>query len=129
MEKPSPSEMSILKALWRSSPQSARELHDGVGDGAGWSYSTTRTLVSRMLDKGLVERGSSHGLTVFGAKASKVSVLGMMVRSFSSQVFDLDAPLPAAAFAESPILDKAELEALEALLSQSTDDEDQGTTS
>ena len=125
MEKPSPSEMSILKALWKSSPQSARELQDSVGAEAGWSYSTTRTLLARMVEKDLVERGSSHGLTLFGAKASKISVLGMMVRSFSSQVFDLDAPLPAAAFADSPILDKAELEELEALLSQAAEDDAQ----
>lgn len=117
MEKPSPSEMSVLKQLWTTAPQSARELHDSVGEQAGWSYSTTRTLVARMVEKGLVERGSAHGLTVFTPKASKVQVLSMMVRSFSAQVFDLDAPVPAAAFAGSPILDEAELEELEALLS------------
>ena len=121
MEKPSPSELSVLKALWKTAPRSARELHDDIGTASGWSYSTTRTLVSRMVEKGLVERGQVHGLTVFSPKASKVTVLNMMVRSFSAQVFDLDAPLPAAAFADSPILDASELDELENLLAESED--------
>ncbi len=122
MEKPSPSELSVLKSLWKTAPRSARELHDDVGAAAGWSYSTTRTLITRMVEKGLVERGQVHGLTVFSPKASKTAVLNMMVRSFSAQVFDLDAPLPAAAFADSPILDAAELEELEQLLARSGGD-------
>jgi len=126
MEKPSPTEMSVLKALWNTSPLSARELHDRVGGQAGWSYSTTRTLISRMVEKDIVARDQVHGLTVFSPKASKVMVLGMMVRSFSAQVFDLDAPLPAAAFADSPILDADELEELEQHLARDPNEDGEG---
>jgi BlaI family penicillinase repressor len=129
MEKPSPTEMNILKALWKTAPMSAREIHDAVGVEAGWSYSTSRTYVARMVDKGLVARGQVHGLTVFSPAASKVAVLGMMVRAFSAQVFDLDAPLPAAAFADSPILDADELDELEQVLARDIEGQSDGVTS
>ena len=65
--EPNPSELEVLKALWSSHRLSAREIHDRIGDAQGWSYSTTRTVVQRMVDKGLVNKDSVHGLAVFAA--------------------------------------------------------------
>lgn len=118
MEKPSNAEMAVLKTLWTEAPRSAREIQSAVGEAQGWSYSTTRTLITRMVEKGLVERRDAHGLAVFAPKAGKAAVLSAMIRSFSAQVFDLDQPLPAAAFADSPLLDAADVEELERLLSE-----------
>lgn len=123
VEKPSPSEMSVLKALWSQSPLGAREIHDRAGSGQGWSYSTTRTLIARMVDKGLIARGDAHGLAVFAPKATKAQVLSTMIRSFSAQIFDLDEPLPASAFASSPLLDPADIAELEKLLAEKPEDE------
>lgn len=123
MERPSPAEMSVLKALWSNAPQSAREIQASVGERQGWSYSTTRTLIARMVEKALVQRLDSHGLAVFAPKASKAAILSAMVRTFSAQVFDLDQPLPAAAFADSPLLDPADIEEMERLLSQAENEE------
>ncbi|MEE2566116.1 BlaI/MecI/CopY family transcriptional regulator [Hyphobacterium marinum] len=118
MDQPSPSEMSVLKALWTQSPLGAREIHERAGSSRDWSYSTTRTLIARMVDKGLIERGDAHGLAVFHPRATKAQVLSMMVRSFSAQVFDLDEPLPASAFASSPLLDPDDVAELEKLLAE-----------
>ena len=110
--------MAVLKVLWAQGAMSAREVQNAIGEAQGWSYSTTRTLLSRMADKGLVQRSSSHGLAVFAAQISKAKVLSAMVRTFSAQVFDLDAPIAASAFAESPLLTEDDLEELETLLAE-----------
>jgi cytochrome P450 len=39
-------DISILKHLWGVGRQSAREIHDALEAETGWSYSTTRTLLS-----------------------------------------------------------------------------------
>jgi len=114
-------DMEILKALWRGGPLSARETHAAIGQARGWSYSTTRTLLARMVDKGLVARGESHGLAVFSAAIGKTEAMSRLIRAFSAQMFDLDAPLPASAFADSPLLDEAELAELEAMLAEPED--------
>lgn len=116
MQTPSLSEMAVLKALWRAGPMSAREVQDRIGGERDWSHSTTRTLLSRMVEKGLVEKTDSHGLAVFAPGLGKTAVLSGMIRAFSAQVLDLDAPLPASAFAGSPLLSEDDLEELEALL-------------
>ena len=48
------SELAILKQLWVKSPRSAREVQDAISSETGWSYSTTRTLLTRMEEKGLI---------------------------------------------------------------------------
>lgn len=118
MQPPSPSEMAVLKTLWSEGALSAREVHARLGGPQDWSYSTTRTLITRMVEKGLVSKHDSHGLAVFAPALSKAAVLSGMVRRFSAQVFDLDAPLPASAFAGSPLLDDDDLAELETLLEQ-----------
>lgn len=115
--EPNPSELEVLKALWSSQRLSAREIHDRIGDAQGWSYSTTRTVIQRMVDKGLVTKDSVHGLAVFAAADRKVDLISQLVRSFTKRVLEADpSALPASAFAGSRLLDEAERAELDALL-------------
>jgi len=117
MEQPSSSELALLKALWSADRMSAREVHDAAGRDQGWSYSTTRTVLLRMVDKGLIRRGAVHGLTVFEPAERKVTTLSRMIRSFAARVLEADpGALPASTFAGSRLLDDAERAELEALL-------------
>jgi predicted transcriptional regulator len=123
--EPNPSELQILKALWDAGRLSARELHDQAGQAQGWSYSTTRTVIQRMVDKGLLRRESAHGLAVFEASSGKVDLISRLVRSFAARVLESDpGTLPASTFAGSRILDAAERAELEALLKQAGEPED-----
>ncbi|MEQ8435234.1 MAG: BlaI/MecI/CopY family transcriptional regulator [Oceanicaulis sp.] len=123
--EPNPSELQILKALWAAGRLSARELHDQAGQAQGWSYSTTRTVIQRMVDKGLLRRESAHGLAVFEPASGKVDLISRLVRSFAARVLESDpGALPASTFAGSRILDAAERAELEALLKQADEPED-----
>lgn len=123
--EPNPSELQILKALWDAGRLSARELHDQAGQDQGWSYSTTRTVIQRMVDKGLLRRESAHGLAVFEPSSGKVDLISRLVRSFAARVLESDpGALPASTFAGSRILDAAERAELEALLKQADESED-----
>ncbi len=117
-QKPSPTELSLLKALWRSEPQSARELHDQVAETLAWSYSSTRKTLDRMLEKQLVSASEVHGVKVFRAKVSKVSTLAHFVKDFSRRVLEVDGPLPVSMFVDSKLLDKSEIQDLERLLAE-----------
>ncbi|WP_300545573.1 BlaI/MecI/CopY family transcriptional regulator [Maricaulis sp.] len=113
---PSQAELAVLKHLWSAGPQSAREVQTGIGEATGWSYSTTRTLLTRMTEKGLIARKDVHGLSVFEATAEKVSLMGRMIRDFAANVLDMDGPLPGTAFAGSRLFTEEEAEALTRLL-------------
>ena len=120
---PSQAELAVLKHLWSAGPQSAREVQDGISAATGWSYSTTRTLLARMTEKGLITRHDVHGLSVFTAKVEKVSLMSRMIRDFAANVLDMDGPLPGTAFASSRLFSDEEAEALTRLLESDADGE------
>lgn len=117
-------ELSVLKQLWPDEQKSAREIHDAVSDEMGWSYSTTRTVVTRMEEKGLLKRSEVHGVAVYAPALSRVAVLGALARELTRQVFDIKGALPASMFADSPHLTKKELKELDAILN--ADDTEDG---
>lgn len=124
MAVPSISELSLLKALWRHQPLSARELHDQVADELGWSYSSTRKTLERMLEKGMVSQQLSHGVQVYEAVLDKVDTLAAFAHDFGKRVMEIDTPLPVNMFTGSKLVDEAELARLEQLLQQWPDDAD-----
>lgn len=121
--EPTETELEILKHLWRAGDQSAREIQLVVGERLGWKASTTRTVVSRMEAKGLLERKDVHGLAVYAAKADKVRTLAGILRGVARKVLETDSALPASFFAGSAILDEAEAERLAKMISEAEDDQ------
>lgn len=115
-------ELSVLKQLWAGGRMSAREIHDAVSAETGWSYSTTRTIITRMEEKGLLARADAHGVAVYSPALSRVAVLGAMARELARDVFDIKGALPASMFAESPHVTSEELAELDAILN--ADDKD-----
>ena len=116
MNKPSPTELLILKVLWRQQPQSAREIHQHIQAELAWSYSSTRKTLERMRDKGLVAQSDSHGIHVYATDVSKVATLAAFARDFGQRVLEIDGPLPVAMFADSKLVNDDEIKELEAML-------------
>lgn len=113
---PSMSELCLLKALWKTAPLSARELHAAVAGELGWSFSSTRKTLERMLDKQMVAQENRHGVQVYGARLDKVTTLAAFAHDFGRRVMELEAPLPAAMFTGSRLVDADELGQLERML-------------
>ena len=116
MAVPSISELSLLKALWRQQPLSAREIHDAVEADLGWSYSSTRKTLERMLEKGMVRQQMRHGVQVYEALSDKVDTLAAFAHDFGKRVMEIDTPLPVNMFTGSKLVDEDELVRLEQLL-------------
>ncbi len=118
---PTKPELAILKRLWRADEMSAREIHDQIAGDFGWSYSTVRTVLERMVDKGLISKMSVDGVNIYEAEVTKVAMLGRMIADFSARVLELDAAPTAAFFADSKLLSDEELEELEEVLRKRED--------
>lgn len=117
MTEPSDLELEVLKAFWRGGAMSAREAQTVIEPELGWSASTTRTVLERMVAKGLLVRRSVHGLAVYEARTGKVDVIGGVLNRLRG-LLEIDGRLPASAFAGSQILSEAEIEELEAVLNK-----------
>lgn len=116
MANPNPSELVILKFLWNSGAKTARQLHEAVGPSQDWQLSTTRTVLGRMEAKGWVKRNGDVDPVTFEPMLDRVETLGSLVRHLARKVLDMDGPIPATMFAESPHLSDAELDELDAII-------------
>ncbi|HJV43128.1 BlaI/MecI/CopY family transcriptional regulator [Caulobacter sp.] len=127
MTEPSDLELEVLKAFWRGGAMSAREAQGLIEPELGWSASTTRTVLERMVAKGLLTRRSVHGLAVYEARTGKVDVIGGVLNRLRG-LLEIDGRLPASAFAGSQILSDSEIQELEALLNKAKPSSGQETS-
>ena len=116
MATPSVTELTLLKALWKGQPLAARALHASVEAELGWSLSSTRKTVERMLEKGLLVQRSEQGVQVYVTTADKVATLAAFAHDFGRRVMELDSPLPVTMFTGSKLVDQQELAQLGQLL-------------
>ena len=115
-DNPTKPELAILKLLWRAKEMSAREIHDQIAEDFGWSYSTVRTVLERMFEKGLIAKYPVDGVNIYEAEVGKVAILGRMIADFSKRVLELDTAPAAAFFSDSKLLSEDELAELEQML-------------
>ncbi|MEM9262418.1 MAG: BlaI/MecI/CopY family transcriptional regulator [Pseudomonadota bacterium] len=114
--QPTKPELAVLKLLWQKKSMNARAITDVVAPQFNWSYSTMRTVLERMNDKGFIEKRQEDGMNVYSAAIGKISLLGDLIRDFSDRVLELDAAPSAVMFADSRLLSEDELEELEEIL-------------
>ncbi len=114
--QPTRPELAILKTLWRRKSLSAREITDAVAPDFDWTYSTMRTVIERMCEKGLLKKKTTEGVNVYYAAVGKVALLSRMIRDFSDRVLELDAAPSAVMFADSKLLTEDEIKELEKVL-------------
>lgn len=121
MKQPAPPEISkaeyqVLDVLWEHGEASVREVHDMLDN--GWAYSTTKTVVDRMVRKGLVAREKLHGLFIYKAEVSRPAGLARWLRFFADQILGVDTRTAVAMFGQGSKLDDRELSELRELAEQ-----------
>jgi len=117
----SKSELDIMKILWQDGCGSAREIHDKLKPAYHWAYSTTKTIMDRMVKKGHLVRENFHGVFLYRPLISKPAGLASFVRNFADNVLEMDYGSVVSLFARSKTLTAQEItELTELLQSQET---------
>lgn len=63
--EPSDAEWTVLHELWERGSGTARELHEALEPRQGWSRSTVKTLLSRLVEKGYVQARTEGGAYLY----------------------------------------------------------------
>src|SRR6266581_3892434 len=58
-------EWTIIKAVWEKVPCAAPDIQERLEKKTGWTYSTVRTLMDRMVAKGLLRAEKVRNLTLY----------------------------------------------------------------
>jgi BlaI family penicillinase repressor len=111
-------EYDILRTLWKQGRLSVREVHDQLQETYGWAYTTTKTMMDRMVEKGLLNRESFHGVFLYKAMITRPAGLARMIQFFADRVLEMDVGSVVSLFARSKALTPEEIEQLNDLLTK-----------
>ena len=118
-------ESQILEALWRKSPLTFDEIVAQVGPVHGWTSGTVRTLVTRLLRKKAIAGAKGEGGYVYRPLIARSSYVSSESQGLLDRLFDGEVTPLVAALAEHRALKPADLEKLQALITElrASDDE------
>ena len=75
MSKPSveltEAEWSVIKAVWDTEPCTAPAIQEKLAKPTGWTYSTVRTLMDRMVAKGVLTAKKAGKLTIYNSAVTR----------------------------------------------------------
>ena len=90
----SDTEWQVMNVLWERAPRTAREVLDEVGPATGWAYTTVKTILARLAEKGAVSallegNTSFYTPTITRDEARRSAVHGLLERAFDGAVGSL----------------------------------------
>lgn len=115
-------ELDLIRILWSEGQLSARQVHERLGDDYDWAYSTTRTMLDRMVAKGHLKREGFHGVNLFAPVISRPQGLAHLVQDFAKRVLEMDPSTVVALFASGSRLSPSELDELTRLVESANAD-------
>jgi BlaI family transcriptional regulator, penicillinase repressor len=110
------SEWSVIKAVWEDEPCTAPAIQEKLRQPTGWTYSTVRTLMDRMVAKGVLRAKKEGKLTIYHsvvtrAQAQRGELFYALKHAFNGALTPMVQCL-----LESNELDAEELTQLESLI-------------
>ena len=64
-------EWSVIKAVWENEPCTAPAIQEKLFQPTGWTYSTVRTLMDRMVVKGVLRAKKEGKLTIYNSAVTR----------------------------------------------------------
>ena len=114
----SSAEWRVMQVLWRQSPLTALEVFEGLEGQSDWHPKTVRTLLGRLLAKGVLKREKRGGVFRFAPQASEEECVREEGTSFLQRCFGGNARPMLAHFIEQENLTPEDIESLRAMLDQ-----------
>ena len=111
-------EWHLMECLWEKSPRTGREATEYLEHHAGWSRSTTLTMLRRMTEKGLIACGEEGGVKVYTPLIAREDAALRTTEDFLHRVYHGSVSLMMSAITQKQELSRQEIEELYAILRQ-----------
>ncbi len=112
----SEAEWKIMKLLWRESPQPAYDLAQKLAESDGWSARMVKTLLNRLMRKGVLSYTTYKNLYLYQPLVSEEACIKVESESFLERVFDGSLSLMLVHYARHKKLSKEEIQALKKII-------------
>ena len=118
LQKPTASELEILRVLWTRGPSTVREVHDALREKKDLGYTTVLKLLQIMTAKGTVRRDEGQRAHVYEACQPATETKRQLVGDVLQRVFEGSASELMIHALEGRRTSKKELEELRSLLDE-----------
>ena len=119
LPRPTRTELNILGILWEHGECTVRDVHEALNEKDHSGYTTALKMLQVMHQKGLVSRDDSSRAHLYRAVVSKSETQTNFLSDLTNRLFDgSTSKLVLQALGDSPKADPAQLEKIEALLSE-----------
>ena len=109
-------EWSVIKAIWESEPCTAPAIQEKLFKPTGWTYSTVRTLMDRMVAKGVLKARKEGKLTIYHSAVTREQAQHGELFYALKHAFNGALTPMVQCLLDSKDLDAAELAQLESLI-------------
>jgi predicted transcriptional regulator len=109
-------EFDILRVLWNGGSLSVREVHDALKETYAWAYSTTKTMMDRMVNKRLLKREEFHRIFLYKPLITRPQGLVKWIEFIADRVLEMDYGSVVSLFGRTKALSPDEIEELTKLL-------------
>ena len=118
-ERISEAELAVMEALWASpAPLTAQEVHDRIGPSREWSDRTVKTMLGRLLAKGVLAHEEDGRRYLYRPAVQRESYVAGESRRLVDRLFGGRAAPLVAHLAEGDGLSPQDIAELEALLKE-----------
>jgi BlaI family penicillinase repressor len=119
----SAAESRIMEALWRRSPLTAEEVVAEVAASQSWSEATVKSLINRLLNKGVIEAEKSGRRYLYRPRVDRLAYLSHESRGLLDRLFEgRIAPL-VSHFSKTDQLSPEDIAELKRLIAELDDDQ------
>ena len=112
-----------MECLWEKSPCTGREAVEYLAESAGWSRSTTLTMLRRMTEKEMISCEVRDGVNVYAPLIAKEEATQSQTEDFLNRVFGGSVSMLVSAFTKKQNLSQQEIDALYAILKEAEQNE------
>lgn len=111
-----PSEWLLMECLWEHAPCTGREAVEDMRFRAGWSRSTTLTMLRRMTEKGLIECDEEGAVMQYSPLIERNFAVQQETGNFLNRVYNGSVSLLISAMAKEQKLTKSEVAEMQEIL-------------
>ena len=113
-----PSEWLLMECLWEHSPCTGREAVEDLRLRAGWSRSTTLTMLRRMTEKGLIACDEASAVLQYSPLIDRDVAVLRETGNFLNRIYNGSVSMLVSTMTREQKLSKSELEELREILKQ-----------
>ena len=111
-------EWHLMECLWEKSPRTGREATEYLERCAGWSRSTTLTMLRRMTEKGLIACGEEDGVKSYTPLLAREDAQARTTGDFLHRVYRGSVSMMMSTITQQQELSRQEIDELYAILRQ-----------